>query len=175
MTIIQYDGRRRQKASSSSSSSSPTIPSESEAVSNDAPTRKVVARSGVRIVPKLAEAKFAMVPQMPFDFDEVFIEYTRDRLLRGPNVTAIDLPMDVDRTLMIKAFLALSTTYYGIEHKDRRIVNQGMQRYSHALEHVHRALSDASRNTSFDVLESIGVMSLFEVIYISQIGNATSD
>ncbi|CRG87048.1 hypothetical protein PISL3812_04062 [Talaromyces islandicus] len=100
---------------------------------------------------------------IPLFSDDIFVEYTKARLLQGPQVVNIVLPSGIDRSLFNKAFLALATTFFGVEHKEKGILSQGLLQYGDALSDVHKALGDPSRRNSYDLLESIAVMTLFEV------------
>jgi hypothetical protein len=100
---------------------------------------------------------------MPLNYDDVFIQYTRSKIFGGLNVEESANPEEEDRTSMNTAFLALSTTFFGIEHKENRLVSRGFHQYGKSLEYVHEALGDPTRYRSLDLLESIATMSLFEV------------
>jgi hypothetical protein len=65
--------------------------------------------------------------------------------------------------LVEKSFLALSTVFFGLDHHEKSVVNRGFRRYGNALGLVRQALGDQSRYQSFDLLESIIIMALFEV------------
>lgn len=100
---------------------------------------------------------------MPLFSEDIFVEYTKARLLQGPQVPEIILPSGMDRSLFNKAFKALATTFFGVEHKEKSVLNQGLLQYGDALSNVHQALGDPSRYHSYDLLESITIMTLFEV------------
>lgn len=110
-----------------------------------------------------ASASSLFNTHIPLFSDDIFVEYTRSRLLQGPQIIEISLPSGMDRSLFNKAFLALATTFFGVEHKDKGVLNQGLLQYGDALNNVHKALGDSSRHQSYDLLESITVMTLFEV------------
>jgi hypothetical protein len=95
--------------------------------------------------------------------DDIFVQYTRSRLLRGVNATDPVVPPTVERVLVEKSFLALSTVFFGLDHHEKSVVNRGFRRYGNALGLVRQALGDQSRYQSFDLLESIIIMALFEV------------
>lgn len=104
---------------------------------------------------------------MPLNSNYVFIQYTRSKQFSGLNSDEVAPPEHgpehEDRTQINKAFLALSTTFFGIEHKENRLVSRGFHQYGQSLEYVHGALEDPSRYRSLDLLESIVTMALFEV------------
>ncbi|OKL55820.1 hypothetical protein UA08_08815 [Talaromyces atroroseus] len=152
MTIILYDGRRRHTISPAAS------PESQNRCTNIAP------QSTSNASPELAETGWLTALHIPLNLDDVFLQYTRSKLFQGSNRVDVVLPAHVDRSLMTKAFLALCTTFFGLEHKEKGVIRQGFQRYGHALEHIHRALEDPVRCASFDLLESIAVMSVFEFI-----------
>lgn len=158
ITIIQFDGQRRHKLSPSPSPG--TLDADVEE------STEVVRRS----VSKISVTEFAFVTDllttpMPLNFNDVFIQYTRSKIFGGPNIEEVEVtvPEDEDRTSMNTAFLALSTTFFGIEHKENRLVSRGFHQYGKSLEYVHEALGDPTRYRSLDLLESIATMSLFEV------------
>lgn len=161
MTIIQFDGQKRHKISPSPRASSGTVEAHE--------SRELVPGSVLR--DHMAEFTFATdlltKYQMPLDFNDVFIQYTSSKLFGGLNLEEVAVPehetQHEDRTQMNKAFLALSTTFFGIEHKENRLVSRGFHQYGQSLEYVHEALGDPSRYGSLDLLESIATMSLFEV------------
>ena len=97
--------------------------------------------------------------------DDVFAEYTRSQILQHMESNAFVLPSTEDRSLVQKAFLALSTTFFGMEHKEKQLITRGFRHYGVALKHIRQALDDPCRVTSFDLIESILTMSLFEVRY----------
>lgn len=97
--------------------------------------------------------------------DCVFMAYTRNHILHGqepdhPNFSAPDM------SLTEKCLLALSTTYFGEEHGHSALVHRGLRRYSDALSELNSALSDPNQCRTNDVLESVIVMSLFEVGFL---------
>jgi hypothetical protein len=166
MTIILYDGRRRHRIS----------PAEPENGSTE-----IARQSAWKAPPMLDDTEWLTAIHIPLNLDDVFLEYTRSKLFQGPNRVSVVFPAHVDRSLVTQSFLALSTTFFGLEHKEKNLVSQGFQRYGFALENIHRALADPSRRASFDLLESIVVMSVFEVcvaadfVFVCQMGNFCSD
>jgi len=46
---------------------------------------------------------------------------------------------------------------------DRSIIQRGFERYGQALSQLNRALDDPKAQQSSDILEAMGIMSLFEV------------
>jgi hypothetical protein len=159
MTIIQFDGQRGHKISPSPQSSPGTLDADVEE------STQLVPRS----ISKQPVVEFTFVTHllttpMPLNFNDVFIQYTRSKLFGGLNSEEVAAPPEnEDRTQMNKAFLALSTTFFGIEHKENRLVSRGFHQYGQSLEYVHEALGDPTTYRSLDLLESIATMSLFEV------------
>jgi len=94
--------------------------------------------------------------------DDIFTAFTRMHFL--PENPHIVVPAHVNRTLASQCFLALSYTYFGLKHQDREITRHGLHRYSHALTSLNSALPKKYAAHSFDVLESIMLMALIEVI-----------
>lgn len=163
MTIIQFDGQKRHKISPLPRASPGTLEADIEE------SRELVPHS----VSKNSAPEFTFgtdlltTYQMPLNLNDVFIQYTRSKLFAGLNsdevATPEHEPEHEDRTQMNKAFLALSTTFFGIEHKENRLVSRGFHQYGQSLEYVHAALCDPTRYRSLDLLESIVTMALFEV------------
>lgn len=159
MTIIQFDGQRRHKISPSPGTTLETDVKES--------TELVPRSFSQNNVHEFTFVTELLTHPMPLDFNDVFIQYTRSKLFGGLNSDEVAAAPDPeagheDRALMNKAFLALSTTFFGIEHKENRLVSRGFYQYGQSLEYVHGALGDPSRYRSLDLLESIATMSLFE-------------
>lgn len=123
MTIIQFDGQKRHKISPSPQDSRGTLKAAVEE------SRELAHRS-VSKTPVI-ELTFATdlltTYQMPLNFNDVFIQYTRSELFSDLNSDEVAPPEHgpehEDRTQMNKAFLALSTTLFGIEHKENRLVS----------------------------------------------------
>jgi hypothetical protein len=96
--------------------------------------------------------------------DDIFVNYTLAHLLKGSDqVNQIVVP-GIDTTLSDQCFLALSTSYFGSKHGEHALVERGLQRYGSALKKLHEALADATKCITYDVVESVIVMALFEVI-----------
>jgi hypothetical protein len=95
--------------------------------------------------------------------DEIFVNYTWARLLKSSDQMDQTVVPGVDRTLSEQCFLALATSYFGNENREQAVMERGFQRYGSALKLLHEALGSASKSKTYDVLESIIVMSLFEV------------
>ncbi|GKT45955.1 uncharacterized protein ColSpa_06136 [Colletotrichum spaethianum] len=93
--------------------------------------------------------------------DDIFISYALTYLLRESE--GIVVKPGTDRTLTNECFVALSTTIFGIDNMEKRVLQRGLQRYGVALKALNQALSDPRECRSFDVLEAIIIMALFEV------------
>lgn len=94
--------------------------------------------------------------------DDIFVNYTRARLLNGPDAEDI-WTTDMSRDLRDGAFVTLATTFFGAEHSDGALIQRGLKRYSYMLEKINGALADRSQCQSFDLLEGVVIMALFEV------------
>ncbi|KAF2033009.1 hypothetical protein EK21DRAFT_98575 [Setomelanomma holmii] len=92
--------------------------------------------------------------------DAVYISYTHTHLLDGNE--AIVLRPSIDRSITSECFLALSTTYFGIKHRQKWIVTCGLSRYGGAIRSVHEALAKDDASRSFDVLEAVMIMAVIE-------------
>jgi hypothetical protein len=93
--------------------------------------------------------------------DDTFVMYTCARVLRRGGDAIIQA--GISRSLTGTCFTALSTTYFGVQHIDKSITQQGFQRYGRALGELNNALRDPTTRQSFDALEAVGIMALFEV------------
>lgn len=166
ITFIQFDGQKRHNISSSANASPGTTPN----IADVQEPMELIPRS----FPHNKVQDFTFVTNllstpMPLNLNDVFIQYTRSKLFGGLNSDEVASPKDEaesdDRAEKNKAFLALSTTFFGIEHKENRLVSRGFHQYGQSLEYVHGALGDPSRYRSLDLLESIATMSLFEACF----------
>lgn len=93
--------------------------------------------------------------------DDVYASYAISYLLHESEDVVVS--PDANRTLTNKCFVALSTTIFGIDKKEPDVLQHGLYRYGTALKALNRALSDPQESRSFDVLEAIIVMAVFEV------------
>jgi hypothetical protein len=100
---------------------------------------------------------------LDIDLDEVFKTYTNDRLLRGTESVHPTAKL-MDRKLADECFLALATSYFGHDHHQKGVVERGFSRYGAALSGLHAALSDPNRSATYDILESVILMTLFETL-----------
>ncbi|KAH8646880.1 hypothetical protein BX600DRAFT_390305 [Xylariales sp. PMI_506] len=100
--------------------------------------------------------------RLSIPYEELFLMYTRLNLLHGEEELTHHpgLPHGLTR----RTFLALSTTYFGIEHQENRLVQSGLTKYGQALGAVSQALADPSTHKTYDLLLSIFIMSLFEFL-----------
>ena len=94
--------------------------------------------------------------------DDIFVNYTRAHVLRGPDSEDI-VTIGIDRSLTDMTFLALATTFFGAKHREAAIIQKGLGRYSGAIKVVNSAIGNPDRRQSFDLLEAIVVLSIFEV------------
>ena len=99
---------------------------------------------------------------LTIDLDEVFVVYTNTHLLNGEG--AHPSAMHVERKLADQCFLALATTYFAHDHHEKGLFERGLTRYGSALSNLHSALSDPRRHSSYEILESVILMTLFETL-----------
>lgn len=92
--------------------------------------------------------------------DQVSTMYTASRLLRGGG--DIHRSPGAGRELSWRCFVS-PTTYFGIENKQKSIVCQGLGQYVEVLCDLNRAISGKEACNSFDILESVLTLSIFEV------------
>jgi hypothetical protein len=107
--------------------------------------------------------------------DEIFVNYTLAHLLRSSDQWDQTVVSGIDRTLSDQCFLALATSYFGNEHREKMLVDRGFRRYGTALKGLHEALCDVSKSKTYDVLESVIVMALFEVIQFLDLFDLNTD
>jgi hypothetical protein len=102
-------------------------------------------------------------PKITIPSDDNFVNYTLANLLRSiDHMDQIAIP-GVDRMLADQCFLALATSYFGNEHHEKSLIERGFRRYGRALKRLNEALCVESKSKTYDVLESVSVMALFEV------------
>jgi hypothetical protein len=104
---------------------------------------------------------FNSISNLPISYDDLFMEFTHLNLL--PGTEKIDVVPGVDRAITAQCFLALSCTYFGVKHQDKRITQRGLLRYSRALTTVNNALTKYDAVQSFDLLEAVTIMAMIEV------------
>jgi hypothetical protein len=103
--------------------------------------------------------------------DDVYLAFTHSRLLTG--VEKILVGPWIDCAVTSECFLALSTTYFGVEQREKSIMVHGLSRYGAALQTLHKALADSVASRSFDVLEAVMIMALIEAsLTLCAAGNA---
>lgn len=90
------------------------------------------------------------------------MNYTLAHLFKG-NEQVDPTALYVERALSDQCFPALATSYFGSEHREKAVLEQGLQRYGSALKDLNTALGDLERCKTYDVLEAVTLMSLFEV------------
>lgn len=98
--------------------------------------------------------------------DDLYQAFTHSRLLNG--IEAISVDPGIDRAITGKCFLALSTTYFGIKHREKAVTAQGLSRYGTALQTVHEALANEDASRSFDLLEAVMIMQVIEVCTLTE-------
>lgn len=101
------------------------------------------------------------VSRLPFPREQIFIMYTSERILRGGG--EIHRAPRADRALTWRCYVALSTTYFGIEHQQQSIVREGLGQYVRVLGDLNRSLGSRKACQSFDILEAVLTLSIFEV------------
>ena len=146
LTVIQFQGRpiKRQRHTLK--------------LKQETPMAEDKSLSATRFLDLSSPWSKVMIPP-----DDIFVNYTLAHLLKSSDqMDQIAIP-GVERALADQCFLALATSYFGNEHREQALVKRGFQRYSSALEGLHEALGDVSKSKTYDVLESVIVMALFEV------------
>ena len=102
----------------------------------------------------------------------MYITYTRKYLLSGANgPPQMQNPYAIpglsstseNPPLTEKCLRSLSLCFFGNEHGLWDLTTQGMQLYGVALKELNEALSDPERVQSIEVLESVMLLSLYEV------------
>jgi hypothetical protein len=144
LQIIQYEGVKAIAKAS---------PLQTTAVGNG----DLVPRSCPEVTPKPLSAISISTP-----YDDIFLNYARARLLRGPDAEEVP-KAGIDSRLSDGSFLALATILFGAEQRSGMLVQRGLRRYSAALEKLNKALCDEKRQHSLDVLGAVMIMSMFEV------------
>lgn len=95
--------------------------------------------------------------------DELFTTYTSARLTRG-FAAAHPSAVLIDRRLADECFLALSTSYFAHDHKEKHLVERGLKRYGAALSKLHATIAKPECLGSYDILEAVLLMALFETL-----------
>lgn len=155
--FIQYNGESKQAALStalSSRSSISGIGASASASDVDMSTSSLRGYSS-------QSAPLNLFTQLPVAYDEVYLTYTRSHLLREHGELWFD--SQPSQSLAEKCLLALSTTYFGIDHLEWPITHLGMSRYGKVLSELNRDLSNPETCQSSDLLFAVIVMTLFEV------------
>ncbi|KAF2490866.1 hypothetical protein BU16DRAFT_136300 [Lophium mytilinum] len=146
LTVIQFEGHtKRQQQTPELKQKSPMV--------------EESALEVTRFSDPLSPWSRIMIPS-----DDIFVNYTWAHLLRSSDQMDQTVVPGVDRTLSDQCFLALATSYFGNEHCEQGLVQRGFRRYSSALKGLHEALCDVSKSKTYDVLESVIVMALFEML-----------
>lgn len=101
---------------------------------------------------------------MPTAMDDIFVTYTHKHLLRESE--DIVVKPGTDRTITGKCFVALATTMFGLDNRQKPVVQRGLRKYGTALKALNNALGDPKGSRSFDVLEAVIVMALLEVSFL---------
>ena len=102
-------------------------------------------------------------------FSEDFcVSYTNTHLMKGsgdaqqswaiPGITSFN-----KNSLVRDCILALSLSFFGQQHSDKATLSRGASVYGLTLGRLNKALSDSSQNRSVPTLESIMVLTLYEV------------
>ena len=103
--------------------------------------------------------------------EELYISYTYAHLFRESDREPSTLnPYSIPgiatfrrQALSEKCLLALSLSFFGIEHGQWDISKRGMQLYGVALKELNEALGDPLKVQSIEVLESVTLLSMYEV------------
>jgi len=163
--VIQYDGRKKQDESQEIDS--PRLNETFEA--EEAPSSTVLVKVDKREKQRSAspsESCTSLGAVFCTPADQIYISYTLTHFLRGQEEIEPIL-RGIDRTLSDRCFLAVATMYFGTQHQEKRVCEFGLQRYGDALRDLNKALRTERRVVSYDLLESVIIMTLFEVSQLS--------
>jgi len=92
--------------------------------------------------------------------------YTNSRLFHG--VWSAVVPDEEGQPLTNTCLVALSTTFFGLEHRDNLTIKDGLSVYTTALRTLNQSLSDPFQSRTLDTLQSVIVMTLFELLSSDQ-------
>ncbi|KAL7931209.1 hypothetical protein V8C35DRAFT_119574 [Trichoderma chlorosporum] len=159
LSILQYNGQSGQVVLSNMASGAPVM--------NNAATGQDAGLSGASHLSRRNSVSLASIYRPQTTRDEIFITYTMSQLLKGGDATTIP---GSSGGLAEQCLVALSTTYFGIAHKERDILRHGMSKYGSSLWTLNQMLGDQSASCTLDVLEAIMIMALFEYL-ISDLEN----
>jgi hypothetical protein len=156
MTVIQYHGRRdRENESHPDSRPGHASKSANAALVSPMNQNNADADSSTRI-----RYEYQLLPLE----DNIFMSFTQANIMDGHQhyATSLSWLAPEKGQLALKCYLALSTTYFGAEHREPNLVRRGLYQYGKALRELNLALGDSSRCQSYDLLESVVVMATFE-------------
>ncbi|KAK0369429.1 hypothetical protein CLIM01_13210 [Colletotrichum limetticola] len=154
LSFIQYNGPRAATPGTDVSDISQAAP----IIGSKTTAHSVVVPRKNEIIPTQIGKQYLTLGSM----DDVYASYAMNHLLHESEEVVVN--PDINRTLTNKCFVALSTTIFGIDKKEPHVLQHGLYRYGTALKALNRALSDPRESRSFDVLEAITVMAVFEMI-----------
>ncbi|KAH9231667.1 hypothetical protein K456DRAFT_1870658 [Colletotrichum gloeosporioides 23] len=157
--FIQYSGSNCQDpALVKTSLPSPPSSGRSAIASPEQPAVMTTAISAAYMIP----LRFLEPSLMPTAMDDIFVTCTHKHLLRESE--DIVVKPGTDRTITGKCFVALATTMFGLDNRQKPVVQRGLRKYGTALKALNNALGDPKGSRSFDVLEAVIVMALFELL-----------
>lgn len=165
MTIIQFQGQQQRRSSTQEPTPTPTPPPTRE--DEYPPTSPDMALDINRVhnydLTSVGNALLNNVLRPRAD--DIFVNYTAGRVMWQfvKGLASSDYAYAGSKILGQKAFLALSTGYFGLEYGDRSVFTLGLRRYGHTLENVRNAMSEPSRYEFADLLKSVVLLGLFEV------------
>jgi hypothetical protein len=152
MTVIQYRGKSEQDLRPKLGRNT-EVQSKTDALVTLSNPQDAVAQSLTSFCPT-----FQVLPSE----DDVFTSYPFMKLMHGQERASVS-PGVSRGQVSEKCFLALSTAFFGAEHKQATLVRLGFHRYGAALVEVKSALGDSMQCHSYDLLESVVIMALIEV------------
>lgn len=99
---------------------------------------------------------------IPLDPKTVYLNYAHSNLLAN-GTSHVRRIFPVKRDLSDRSFLALATYHFGHHYRNQDIIDQGLQQYGSVLRELNEALANDTKRGSFDTLDSVIVMIMFEV------------
>jgi hypothetical protein len=104
-------------------------------------------------------------PFQPLSQD-LYKAYTNNRLFYGTWSAVV--PDEKGQPLTSACFNALSTTFFGLEHRHKPTINNGLSLYVSVLRGLNENLHDPSKSDSLDTLTSVVSLTLFELLSSNQ-------
>jgi hypothetical protein len=97
---------------------------------------------------------------------DLFKAYTNNRLFHGTwSAVVLD---EKGQPLTSACFSALSTTFFGLEHRHKPTIHDGLSSYGSVLRKLNESLNDPTKSSSLDTLTSVIALTLFELLSSDQ-------